>query len=174
MSAIRRLASRLLRAVVRHSSCDSQYWASAMLRELDFMESDWAALFWALGGTTAIFRHSVPRGLRAYFGKRSHQEEWVILKRIRKNAAGTVSGVVIAVGVLLCAFALVHLSFILFPGSNLERMQWAELLAVIVIPEMIFILGAVTLWRKRRSMAVGFVVSALTLVAHVVVHVTTH
>lgn len=96
------------------------------------------------------------------------------MKHIRKNAAGTVSGVVIAVGVLVCAFGLVRLSFLLFPGLGLEQVQWAELLAVIVIPETIFIVGAVALWRRRRSMAVGFVVSAVTLVAHVMVHVTTH
>jgi hypothetical protein len=52
--------------------------------------------------------------------------------------------------------------------------QWAELLAVIVIPETIFIVSALALWRKRRSMAVGIVMSAVTLVAHVVVHLTTH
>jgi hypothetical protein len=174
MSATRRLASRLLRAMVRYSSSDSLDWANAMLRELDFIESDWAALFWALGSTTAIFRHSVPRGLRAWFGKLSNQEEGVILKHIRKHAAGTVSGIVIAIGVLVCAFGLVRLSFLLFPGLGLEQVQWPELLAVIVIPEAIFIVGAVALWRKRRSMAVGFVVSAVILVAHVVVHVSTH
>jgi hypothetical protein len=173
MSAIRSLASRLLRAVARHSSSDSQDWASAMLGELDFIESDCAALFWALGATTAIFRHFVPRSLRAYFGKHSKQEEWAALKHIRKNAAGTVSGVVLAFGVLVCAFGLVRLSFLFFPGSNLERLEWVEVLAVIVVPEMIFILGALALWRKRTSMAVGFVVSALALVAHVVVHLTT-
>jgi hypothetical protein len=48
MSATRRLASKLLRAILRHSSADSQEWANAMLRELDFIENDWAALFWAL------------------------------------------------------------------------------------------------------------------------------
>jgi hypothetical protein len=174
MSPTRRLALRLLRVVVRNASSDSRDWANAMLRELDFIESDWAALFWALGSTTAIFRHSVPRELRTWFGRHSNQEEGVILKHIRKNAAGTASGVVIAVGVLVSAFGLVRLSFLLFPGLGLEQVQWAELLAVIVIPEMIFILGAVALWRKRRSMAVGFVVSAVTLVAHVMVHVTTH
>jgi hypothetical protein len=164
----------LLRAVVRRSSSDSLDWANAMLRELDFIESDCAALFWALGSTTAIFKHSVPRGLRAWFGKHSHQEEGLILKYISKNAKGTVSGVVIAFGVLASAFGLVRLSFLLFPGSDLERVQWAEFLAVIVIPETIFIVGAVALWRKRRSIAVGIVVSAITLGAHVVVHLTTH
>jgi hypothetical protein len=28
-----------------------------MLREMDFVESDWAALFWALGSATALFKH---------------------------------------------------------------------------------------------------------------------
>jgi hypothetical protein len=47
MSAIRRLASRLLSGVVRQVSSDTQEWGNAMLRELDFIESDWIALLWA-------------------------------------------------------------------------------------------------------------------------------
>jgi cytochrome c oxidase assembly factor CtaG len=35
--------------------------------------------------------------------------------------------------------------------------------AMIVIPEMIFIVAVVALWRKRRSMAVGILLSAVTL-----------
>ena len=58
MSATRRWASRLLRAAVRHASSESQDWANAMLRELDFIENDWEALVLALGSTAAIFRHS--------------------------------------------------------------------------------------------------------------------
>jgi hypothetical protein len=46
-----------------------------MLSELDFIESDWAALFWALGSARAIFKYSIPRLLRAGLGKRSSQEE---------------------------------------------------------------------------------------------------
>jgi hypothetical protein len=173
MSLTRKLASGLLRAVVRHSSTDSQDWAGAMLGELDFIESDWAALFWALGSTSAIFRHSVPRALHAWFGRLSNQEEGRMLKHIRRNAAGTLSGVVIAVGVLVGAVGLVRLLFVLFPAAELKR-EWAELVAVIVVPETIFIGAAVALWRNRRSIAVGIVMSAVTLVAHVVVHLTTH
>ena len=72
------------------------------------------------------------------------------------------------------AFGVVRLLLALFPASDLKQAQWAELLAVIVFPETIFIVAAVALWRKRRSMAVGIVMSAVTLVAHVVVHLTTH
>jgi len=80
----------------------------------------------------------------------------------------------IAVGVLVGTFGLVRLLFVLFPEPDLKKVQWAELLAVILVPETIFIVSALVLWRKRRSMAVGIVMSAVTLVAHVVFHVTTH
>jgi hypothetical protein len=174
MSVTRRLASRLLGVAVRHSWSESQDWARAMLSELDSIESDWAALFWALGSARAIFKHSIPRRLRAWLGKRSSQEERPILKHIRRNAAGTLSGIGIAVGVLVAAFGLVRLLLVIFPASTLKGVESAEMLAVIVVPETIFFVAAAALWRKRRPMAVGLVLSAVILVAHVVVHVTTH
>ena len=44
MTARRRWAVAMLRAVIRHAPEASREWASAMLRELDYIESDWAAL----------------------------------------------------------------------------------------------------------------------------------
>jgi len=145
-----------------------------MLGELDFIEGDWAALFWALGSARAIFKYSFPRQLRAWFGKCSSQKERPMLKHIRSNAAGTLAGIVIAVSVLVAAFGLVRLLLIFFPASDLKGVESAELLAVIVVPETIFVVAAAALWRKRRSMAMGLVLSAVILVAHVVVHLTTH
>ena len=49
MSAPRKIAIKLMSAVVRYSSDESREWASAMLQELDFIDSDWEALFWTLG-----------------------------------------------------------------------------------------------------------------------------
>jgi hypothetical protein len=173
MSTVRRLAAKLLRIVIRHSSGESQDWANAMLRELDFIESDWAALLWALGSTTAIFRHCLPRGLKAWFGKLFVQQGE--LKNIGKQAAGVVSGAVIAVGILaVSAFGLVRLSLFLFPTWDVGRVPWAQWLAVIAIPETIFIVAALALWRKRRSMAAGIVLSAIVLFTHFIVHVATH
>jgi hypothetical protein len=175
MSAARRLASSLLSAMVRCSSSDSQDWVHAMLRELDFIESDWESLFWALGSTAAIFRYSFPRGLRAWLGKHSGREGGLMTKNIREKTVGVISGVVIAVAVLATsAFGLVRLSLFLFPAWDVQRVPWAEWLAVIAIPETIFIFTAISLWRKRRSMAVGILLSAIVLVAHFVVHITTH
>jgi hypothetical protein len=52
---------------------------------------------------------------------------------------------------------------------------WAQWVTVIVIPETIFIGAAVlALRRKRRSMATGIVLSAITLIAHFVIHLATH
>lgn len=54
---IRRLASAILTAAVQCGSPGVREWGNAMLREMDFVEGDWAALFWALGSATALFRH---------------------------------------------------------------------------------------------------------------------
>jgi hypothetical protein len=143
-----------------------------MLCELEFIENDWAALFWALGSTTAIFRCSLPHALRAAF-KRASQQERPMLRHIRRNAAGTLSGILIAFVILVAGFGAVRLLRALFPAVSVRR-ESAELLAVIVIPETIFVVAAVALWRKRRPMAVGLVLSAVILVAHVVVHISTH
>jgi hypothetical protein len=172
MSVPRRVAARLLRAVVQHSSPETQEWANAMLRELDFIESDWAALLWALGSTSAIFRHAVPRAIRAWFRKESDREAKMEIKNIRSKALGMLSGAVLAALVVACAFGLVWLSFYLFPAWGLERMPlW---LVLIVLPEIIFIGGAVALWRKRKPMAVGILLSATILATHVIVHVASH
>lgn len=142
-----------------------------MLRELDFIESDWAALFWALGSTTAIFRRA-GRGLMALLGKRADQKEGLKMKGMGAKAAGIASGVLIALGVVVCAFGLTWLLFRLFPSWDLGPVPWW--VAIIVIPETIFMVAVVMLWRKRREMAVGILLLAITLVTHFIIHVANH
>jgi hypothetical protein len=55
MTFRRRLALKIMRAVVRVAPPRAQDWALAILRELDLIESDWTALGWALGGVRIIF-----------------------------------------------------------------------------------------------------------------------
>lgn len=172
MSAARKLASRLLCAVARLSSAESQDWANAMLRELDFIENDWAALFWALGSTTAIFGHT-GRGFRKWLRKSSSYEE-DRMNNIGKNTVGVVAGIVFSGILVVCAFGLLYLTSRLFPGLGLDRIAWTHWLTVIVIPETIFIVAAMKLWRKRAPVAFGVLLFAATLAVHVVVHVTTH
>jgi len=54
---IRGLASAILTAAVRRASPGVREWGAAMLRELDFVESDRAALLWAIGSVTVLFKH---------------------------------------------------------------------------------------------------------------------
>ncbi len=56
MAPSRRLALKILNAVVRFASPAAQDWAKAMLRELDFIENDWTALLWAIGSTRILLK----------------------------------------------------------------------------------------------------------------------
>ena len=72
MGAVRNLASQVLSTVLSHAPPEAREWAEAMLRELDYIDGDWAALFWALGSTTAIFRRW---GWKWLIGKIRQSEE---------------------------------------------------------------------------------------------------
>jgi hypothetical protein len=54
LTLLRKLAARTLIAVIRRARPEAREWAIAMLREMDFIESDWAALFWAMGSAKSI------------------------------------------------------------------------------------------------------------------------
>src|SRR5713226_3138998 len=111
MPAVRKFATRLLSAVARHSSPESQSWGSAMLRELDYMENDWTALRWAFGSTTALFRHSIPIQIRTWLQQRLAQTRGLTLKNIRRNTATVLSGVIIAGSILtVCVYGLSRLA----------------------------------------------------------------
>ena len=56
---IRRFALKILNTVARWSSPGTRDWVAAMSREMDFIENDWAALWWALGSYADSFQASV-------------------------------------------------------------------------------------------------------------------
>jgi hypothetical protein len=53
---IRPFASAILRAAILRASPEGQQWGRAMLREMDFVEGDWAALRWAIGSVLSLLR----------------------------------------------------------------------------------------------------------------------
>jgi hypothetical protein len=171
MSRVRALASSVLRTAFRYAPRNSRDWVTAMLAELDYIESDWAALFWAIGSTTAIFRHSI-RGWREWFVKSSVGKENAMPNGTGNRTVGILMGAGIAGMLVVCAFGLVDLLFHLFPKWDLGPMPWW--MVVIVIPEIIFVLSIVLLWRKRRPMALGILLTAIILVTHFAVHIATH
>jgi hypothetical protein len=169
---IRRLALRLLRAVARRAPTASRDWADAMLREMDFIGGDWAALFWAMGSTTAIVFHS-GRNWREWFEKSTGREE-KNMNQLGKKTVGVVSGAALALALALGAFGLLFLTAILFPSLGLDHMEWTHWLVVIVIPEIIFVVAAISLWHKRRPVAAGILLTGFVMVVHVVFHYATH
>jgi ABC-type Fe3+ transport system permease subunit len=172
MSRLRKFASRLLEIVVRHSCVESQTWGRAMLRELDFVESDWAALRWALGSTGAVCRHSVLWRCETWIAQvRSLAQSQS--KNVVRKAAEALSGAALAAVVLtLCVLALVALTRA--SGWQLALGCRAEPWLGFVLPETVYVVAAFVLWRRRRSAAIGVLATGVTLMTHVIVHVATH
>jgi hypothetical protein len=173
MAALRRLASRWLRAVVRimerHAPPACREWASAMLRELDFIESDWAALRWALGSTAAICRHSL-REWRAWFKGRGREEE-TTMKDTAMKVVGVLFGVLIAVAVMGAgAFAVHGVLFHFFPALDHRGVPWPVWTLALIL-EALLVVGTVKLWKKRRPMAIGILLATIIFGTHFVIHI---
>jgi hypothetical protein len=169
MGTLRNLAAKLLRAVLRLAPEESRDWALAMLRELDFIEGDWAALFWALGSAAAILRHAAS-DWRAWLNRKSNKEAG--MNNTGKKAIGVGLGMLSALALVGCAFAVLRIVGTLFPG--LEHSPWAYWLAVLAIPESIFVIATLMLWRKRGPVAAGILATGLVMALHVAVHLTLH
>jgi hypothetical protein len=168
MSPVRKVASWLLCMVLRNTPPNSREWAEAMLRELDYIENDWAALLWAIGSTSAIFRNS----LSGLFKGETGGKEKPMPGGTQNRTAGILTGVLMAGLLVVCMFGVVDLLFHLFPKWDLGPMPWW--VAVIVIPEITFVVAIVSLWRKRRPMALGILLTAVILATHFAVHIANH
>ena len=107
---IRRLASAILTASVRWASPGVRQWGNAMLHEMDFVEGDWAALFWALGSATALFKHlEAPMSNLSDVFSRTQ----ALMKKIRRRTL---------VGYAVCFIVIVTFgSFILIFPNTLAR-----------------------------------------------------
>lgn len=172
MGAPRKLGRALLTAALHVTPPATREWAAAMLRELDFVSSDWEALFWALGSTAAIFRHA-GRNWRLWLSHLDQKRE-ERMNSTGKKTIGIVSGAVSAIMLVACAFGLLRLTDILFPSLGIANTEWTHWFSVIVIPEAIFIAAAVVLWRKRRPIAAGVLLTAVAVGLHVAIHVASH
>jgi hypothetical protein len=169
MGAPRQFVGALLRAVLRLAPIESRDWALAMLRELDFIEGEWAALFWGLGSSMAILRHAAS-GWRGWFRSKSNQEAG--MNSTGKKALGVGLGILSGLALVGCAFAVLRIAGVMFPG--LEHSPWAYWLGVLIIPETFFVIATVMLWRKRGPVAAGILAMGLVVAMHVAVHLTLH
>lgn len=136
-----------------------------MLRELDFVESDRAALLWAAGSLTALLRHSALHQFKIAFekvagpaqGPRSNG------KKIIEVMLGVgIAGALLVLGVC----CLWRRMLVLLPRSQGERAT----VAVIALVEVAYLRGAIALWRQRRALAMGILLAGIALTVHVAMH----
>lgn len=165
MSRVRGFAIWLLDAVLRFAPEHCREWATAMMCELHFIESDWAALWWALGSVAAIFRHCGRELAQAGFTRRKEAE--------MKDVAWVFAGVLASVLLIVCAMGLFQLAEYFFPAMH-QSIPWPTWLVVFFLPETLFVIGTVRFWRKRRPMAVGVLLAAVIFATHFVMHVVSH
>jgi hypothetical protein len=170
MGTPRRLAARLLGTLVRLAPSGSRDWALAMLGELDFIEGEWASFFWAMGGATAILGHAA---LALWAWLKRQAKEGIGMNNTRKKVMGVSIGALTALMLAGCLMATVRIAGILFPGLYREHPGWLDWLGVLAIPEAIFIVATVLLWRKRGPVAAGILAAGLVLALHIGVHLAT-
>jgi hypothetical protein len=164
-----------LNSIVRRALPDSQGWGNAMLRELDFIESDWRALLWALGSATALFRHSVPRQVQEWLEKRFGPAGMGMLRSIREKTVGMLWGVVMSSVVLsISVLGFLRLASAFFPAWQMGHARFVEWLAVVGVPEVVFVVAVVSFWRKKRPLATGILFAAITLMTHAIIHGLIH
>jgi hypothetical protein len=152
MMSPRTLAESLLSALRRRASSETESWATAMLRELDYIDGDWSALWWALGGAAALWRADASS-----------------IKRMGATTVGVVSGAMIAAAMMAIFLAML---------VSLPRMSWPQLAHSSVLERALVLVGleavclivAAALRRRRRSFATGALVAGTTLFLHFVTY----
>ncbi len=167
MSFIRGVAQRVLHVVVRVAPPRSRSWGEAMIREMDYVVDDWAALLWALGSTVALCRHSLIEHLR---NRRDRPAREVLAQQ---RPAHLIASVLL--GVAAAAMVLTISMLIL---TTLQRTSWFEptqprrvqLLFAVVIPDAVCLLGAVALWRSQSRLASGILAAVAALGAHSIIY----
>lgn len=155
-------------------------WAEAMLRELDFIEGEWGALLWALGCTTAIFRECLQgwvtwlwKQCASLLGIRSTEEE-NRMNSTGKKTVGVLTGIGIALAFGVVMYLLRNVIADMLLAVGIQRSMMSHIFSVIVPTELIVVVAAILLWRRQRAaVAIGLLVPAVVMGAHVVVFLAT-
>jgi hypothetical protein len=166
MSAIRGVARRVLRFVVRLAPPTARNWGEAMLREMDYVDGDWAALFWALGSTVAVCRNSVTEHLR-------RRRERVDREKFSRKPASWIVSVFAGVAAALVVLALSILTLTTVQrASSFDpgQAKLVRLLFAVVVPDAICLVGAIALWRTQRRRPSGILAACAAVGAHSILY----
>jgi hypothetical protein len=139
-----------------------------MLREMDFVDDDWAALHWALGSTAAIGRQSLIQRLR----NARDSDAWS-LHGFKRRMPSVLIGVAAAAAILTLSIGA---DAAFAPSAWLDPSQGKlmDRLFIVGIPSAIYALCAGALWRSRRREAPGMVAAGAILVAHSIMCIVTY
>jgi hypothetical protein len=144
MTLVRRLALRVSALVVRFASASCKEWAKGSLQETEHIESDWAALEWALGSTRVLLdRRGTPKQRIATFGSLAEAMEaahqFVALKKIELGLTLDRSYAIIALSVG------VGTGFGVFSAAN-----WLQRIGCIGVALAGAVYGVHTLLERKR------------------------
>lgn len=167
MSAVRNIARCALALVVRVCPKDSRSWGRAMLREMDYAESDWDALRWALGSTAAVCRYSLIQRLNHWHSVAAAGA--VSLRRHTSWVVPLAFGVA-AAAIVLAISAMALATLVQTSWLESSREKGAELLMVVAVPDAICALCAFLLWRVHKRVASGVLAAGVTLALHSIIY----
>lgn len=166
MSPIRGLALRVLRFVVRLTPSSTRSWGDAMIGEMDHIEDDWAALFWALGGSLALFRCSLIEHLRNLRNVLADEVP------ARKGAAHLIKSILSGVGVAAVVLMISMLTLATLQhtyGVEPSQARFAQLLFAVVVPDALCLVAALALARPQRRLTSGILAAGAALGAHSII-----
>ena len=97
------------------------------------------------------------------------------MKDVGKKAIGVGEGIVLAGLLAVVAYGVLRLLFYLMPHlEDIGPVPWVAWLVVMIIPQTLFIIFAVRLWRNKRPVAIGIVFTAVVFAAHFAAHIVHH
>jgi hypothetical protein len=123
---LRTITSRLLSLTAACAPTKFAEWARAMRGELDYVEDDWAAFFWALGSLGVLLRISTIQLLL--------NPKWRD-KSVIKHTGQVLLGAVMA-GIVCVAGSLVCLASLKVAGLQLSDIQMSQRLIFIALLEV--------------------------------------
>lgn len=159
---LRRITSRLLSLAAARAPTKFAEWARAMLGELDYVEDDRSAFFWALGSIGVLLRFSAIQLLLI--------PKWRDKSMIR-HTGQVLLGAVVA-GIVCMAGSLVWMALLKVAGLQLSDVRISQRLMFIFLLEVTYFVIATAQWRRRKFVSVGVSLAGLTQMASVILTVT--
>ena len=148
---LRRVAADLLSLVAAHAPTNLKEWVRAMQAELDHVEGDWSAFFWALGGIAAVLKLSMLQLLLTPRWKEKNMIKYI--------------GQILLSAIVALAVCFVWI-FVWLTALKVAGLQWGSLpmwrWMFIFLVEVIYVAIATKLWRRRKLVSVGIALAGFT------------